>query len=69
MPPTSWKKSPAELVERFATAFPEHPAVVRKPGSQVRLNPFIEVMSTSKLACLCPPLMSNVKRQTSKVSA
>jgi TfoX/Sxy family transcriptional regulator of competence genes len=31
MSPTSWKKSPAELVERFATALPEHPAVVRKP--------------------------------------
>ena len=31
MPPTSWKKSPAELVERFASALPEHPAVVRKP--------------------------------------
>ena len=31
MPPTSWKKSPVELVERFATALPEHPAVVRKP--------------------------------------
>ena len=30
MPTTSWKKSPAELVERFATALPEHPAVVRK---------------------------------------
>jgi TfoX/Sxy family transcriptional regulator of competence genes len=28
---TSWKKSPAELVERFAIALPEHPAVVRKP--------------------------------------
>jgi TfoX/Sxy family transcriptional regulator of competence genes len=27
----SWKKSPAELVERFAIALPEHPAVVRKP--------------------------------------
>ena len=31
MPPTSWKKSPVELVERFATALPEHPAVVRRP--------------------------------------
>jgi TfoX/Sxy family transcriptional regulator of competence genes len=31
MPPTSWKKSPAELIERFAAALPEHPAVVRKP--------------------------------------
>jgi hypothetical protein len=31
MPPTSWKKSPAELVERFAAALPEHSAVVRKP--------------------------------------
>jgi hypothetical protein len=25
------KKSPAELVERFAAALPEHPAIVRKP--------------------------------------
>ena len=31
MPATSWKKSPAKLVERFAIALPEHPAVVRKP--------------------------------------
>jgi TfoX/Sxy family transcriptional regulator of competence genes len=31
MPTRSWKKSPAELVERFAAALPEHPAVVRKP--------------------------------------
>ena len=31
MPPTSWKKSPAELVERFAAALPNHPEVVRKP--------------------------------------
>ena len=31
MPPTSWKKSPAELVERFASALPEHSALVRKP--------------------------------------
>jgi TfoX/Sxy family transcriptional regulator of competence genes len=31
VPTTSWKKSPAELVERFAAALPEHPAVVRKP--------------------------------------
>jgi TfoX/Sxy family transcriptional regulator of competence genes len=31
MPPTSWKKSPAELVERFAAALPQHPALVRKP--------------------------------------
>lgn len=31
MSPTSWKKAPAELVDRFATALPEHPAVVRKP--------------------------------------
>jgi len=29
--PTSWKKSPADLVERFAAALPDHPAVVRKP--------------------------------------
>ena len=31
MPTTPWKKSPAELIERFAIALPEHPAVVRKP--------------------------------------
>src|SRR5438270_7078604 len=31
MPPTSWKKSPAELVERFTTALPVHPDLVRKP--------------------------------------
>jgi TfoX/Sxy family transcriptional regulator of competence genes len=31
MPPTSWKKSPAELIERFTAALPQHPAVVRKP--------------------------------------
>jgi TfoX/Sxy family transcriptional regulator of competence genes len=31
MPSSSWKKSPAELVERFATALPHHPAIVRKP--------------------------------------
>src|SRR6202008_5125672 len=31
MPPTSWQKSPVELVERFAAALPQHPAVVRKP--------------------------------------
>lgn len=31
MPPTSWKKSPAELVERFAAALPDHPDIVRKP--------------------------------------
>jgi hypothetical protein len=31
MPPTSRTKSPAALVERFATALPQHPAVVRKP--------------------------------------
>jgi len=31
MATTSWRKSPAELVERFAIALPEHPAVVRKP--------------------------------------
>lgn len=31
MPTTPWKKSPAELVARFAAALPEHPAVVRKP--------------------------------------
>ena len=31
MATTSWKKSPAKLVERFAIALPEHPAVVRRP--------------------------------------
>ena len=31
MPTTSWKKSPKELVERFAIALPEHAAVVRRP--------------------------------------
>src|SRR3954464_6274672 len=31
MPRTSWKKSPAELVERFAAAVPNHPDIVRKP--------------------------------------
>jgi TfoX/Sxy family transcriptional regulator of competence genes len=31
MPTASWKKSPAELVERFAAALPQHPAVVRRP--------------------------------------
>jgi TfoX-like protein len=31
MPPASWKKSPAGLVERFAAALPEDPALVRKP--------------------------------------
>lgn len=31
MPPPSWKKSPAELVERFAAALPDHPDIVRKP--------------------------------------
>ena len=31
MPAASWKKFPAELVERFTAALPEHPAVVRKP--------------------------------------
>jgi hypothetical protein len=31
MPPTSWKKSPPELVERFTGALPAHPDLVRKP--------------------------------------
>jgi TfoX/Sxy family transcriptional regulator of competence genes len=31
MPTTPWKKSPPELVARFAAALPEHPAVIRKP--------------------------------------
>ena len=31
MPATSWKKSPEDLIERFAIALPRHPAVVRKP--------------------------------------
>ena len=28
---SSWKKSPPDLVERFAAALPAHPVVVRKP--------------------------------------
>lgn len=31
MPPTSWKKSPAALVERFQAALPAHADLVRKP--------------------------------------
>lgn len=31
MPSTSWKKSPADLVERFAAALPDHADVVRRP--------------------------------------
>ena len=31
MPPTSFEKSPPELVERFAAALPSHPDIVRKP--------------------------------------
>jgi TfoX/Sxy family transcriptional regulator of competence genes len=31
MPPTSWKKSPAELIERFAAALPNHRDIVRRP--------------------------------------
>lgn len=31
MPSPSWKKSPAELVDRFAAALPNDPAIVRKP--------------------------------------
>ena len=31
MPAISWMKSAAELVERFGTALPEHPGVVRTP--------------------------------------
>lgn len=31
MPAASWKKSPADLVERFAAALPDHPGIVRKP--------------------------------------
>jgi hypothetical protein len=31
MPPSSWKKSPPDLIERFAAALPTHPAIVRKP--------------------------------------
>lgn len=30
MPSKSWKKSPPELIERFAAALPSHPALVRK---------------------------------------
>ena len=31
MPRPSWKKSPPELIERFAAALPAHPDLVRKP--------------------------------------
>lgn len=32
MPPSSsWKKSPPDLIERFARALPSHPDLVRKP--------------------------------------
>jgi hypothetical protein len=31
MPSPSWKKSPADLAERFAAAVPDHPDIVRKP--------------------------------------
>ena len=31
MPATTWKKSPADLVDRFAAALPAHPDLVRKP--------------------------------------
>jgi hypothetical protein len=31
MPSASWKKSPQALVERFGTALPVHPQLVRKP--------------------------------------
>ncbi len=31
MPPSSWKKSPPDLIERFATALPAHLDIVRKP--------------------------------------
>jgi len=31
MPPSSWKKSPLDLIDRFAAALPAHPAIVRKP--------------------------------------
>lgn len=31
MPPANWKKSSADLVERFAAALPRHPDLVRKP--------------------------------------
>ena len=31
MPPTSWKKSPQELVDQFTDALPTHPDLVRKP--------------------------------------
>lgn len=30
MPPGSWKKSPSDLVERFAAALPAHSDIVRK---------------------------------------
>lgn len=31
MPQASWKKSPPELIERFAAALPAHPDLLRKP--------------------------------------
>lgn len=31
MPPSSWKKSPAHLVELFSATLPAHPDLVRKP--------------------------------------
>src|SRR5712691_3903522 len=31
MTPSSWKKSPPDLIERFATALPAHLDIVRKP--------------------------------------
>jgi TfoX/Sxy family transcriptional regulator of competence genes len=31
MPASHWKKSPADLAERFAAALPDHPDLVRKP--------------------------------------
>lgn len=31
MPTATWKKSPADLVERFAAAIPAHPDLVRRP--------------------------------------
>ncbi|MDE2398291.1 MAG: TfoX/Sxy family protein [Burkholderiales bacterium] len=31
MPPATWKKSPPDLIERFAASLPVHPDLVRKP--------------------------------------
>jgi hypothetical protein len=53
MPPTSWKKSPVELIERFATALPEHPAVVRKPMFGYRA-----AFANGNMVCGCSKTLS-----------